>query len=44
VQDNVFDNIMLMLAAVGALGTVLAAWLLRGPVPAAHSAGNETRV
>jgi len=37
-QDNAFDNAMLVGAAVAAIGTVLALWLLRGPVPPVHSA------
>ena len=40
VQDDAFDHTMLALAAVGAIGALLAAWLLRGPVPAPHSAAS----
>ncbi len=38
VQDDAYDHTMLALAVVGACGALLAAWLLRGPVPAPHSA------
>jgi hypothetical protein len=37
-QDNAFDNAMLVGAAGALIGTVLALWLLRGPVPPLHSA------
>jgi hypothetical protein len=33
---------MLALAVMGVMGAVLAAWLLRGPAPALHSAGSPT--
>jgi MFS family permease len=38
VQDDAFDHTMLALAVVGAVGALLAAVLLRGPVPPLHSA------
>jgi hypothetical protein len=38
VQDDSFDHTMLALAVVGAVGALLAAVLLRGPVPPLHSA------
>ncbi len=37
-QDNAFDNAMLVGAAGALIGTVLALWLLRGPVPPLRSA------
>lgn len=43
VQDDAFDHVMLMLAVVGALGAVLAVWLLRGPVPVPHSAASPAK-
>jgi hypothetical protein len=41
-HDDAFDHTMLALAVVGVVGAVLAAWLLRGPAPALHSAGSPT--
>jgi hypothetical protein len=38
VQDDAYDHTMLALAVVGAVGALLAAWLLCGPLPAPHSA------
>ena len=43
VQDDAFDHTMLALAVVGVVGAVLAAWLLRGAVPASHSAGRPAK-
>ena len=37
-QDNAFDNAMLVGAAGALIGTFMALWLLRGPVPPLHSA------
>lgn len=37
-QDNAFDNTMLVAAVVSAIGLLLALWLLRGPIPPLHSA------
>jgi hypothetical protein len=42
VQDDVFGHTMLALAAAAVVGAVLAVWLLRGPVPAPHSAAKLT--
>lgn len=42
-QDNAFDNAMLVGAAAVLIGTVLALWLLRGPIPPLHSAAALTR-
>jgi hypothetical protein len=42
VRDDVFGHTMLALAAAAAVGAVLAVWLLRGPVPAPHSAAKLT--
>lgn len=41
-QDNAFDNAMLVGAAGALIGTVLALWLLRGPIPPLHSAAVRT--
>ena len=41
-QDNTFDNAMLVGAAGALIGTGLALWLLRGPVPPLHSAAVKT--
>jgi hypothetical protein len=41
VQDDAFDNTMVMLAWVGAVGAMLALWLLRGQVPQPHSAASR---
>lgn len=38
VLDDAFDHTMLALAVFAVIGAVLAAWLMRGPVPAPHSA------
>ena len=43
VQDNVFDNVMLLGVTCTLIGLVLALWLLRGPVPPLHSAAELTR-
>ena len=42
-QDNAFDNAMLVGAAGALIGTLLALWLLRGPVPPLHSAAARTQ-
>ncbi len=39
-QDDAFDHTMLALVAIAVVGALLAIWLLRGPVPAPHSAAN----
>ena len=40
VQDDAFDAVILSCALVALLGGLLAAWLLRGPVPPPHSAAS----
>ena len=40
-QDNAFDNVMLMCTAAALIALVLALWLLRGPVPPLHSAARH---
>lgn len=42
-QDNAFDSTMLVAAAGAIAGTLLALWLLRGPVPPVHSAAELTQ-
>lgn len=42
-QDNAFDNAMLVGAVCAAIGMVMAVWLLRGPVPPLHSAADLAR-
>jgi hypothetical protein len=43
VQDDIFDAVMLACALVALVGGLLAAWLLRGPVPPPHSAAGLAR-
>jgi EmrB/QacA subfamily drug resistance transporter len=43
VLDDAFDHTMLALAVIAVLGAVLATWLMRGPVPAPHSAALARR-
>ncbi|NOE18509.1 MFS transporter [Ruegeria atlantica] len=43
VQDNAFDNAMLVAAIAALAGMTLALMLLRGPVPPVHSAAELTR-
>jgi hypothetical protein len=43
VQDDIFDAVMLACALVALMGGLLAGWLLRGPVPPAHSAAGLAR-
>lgn len=44
VQDNAFDSAMVIAAIAALIGIALALLLLRGPVPAVHSAAELTRV
>jgi MFS family permease len=37
VLDDAFDHTMLALAVIGLVGALLAAWLMRGPVPPPHA-------